>query len=171
MAEKTKKEAAATKEQIAAELVDATRNANLLGDKAIVDAMAEIDKEKDEKKKEQAKIAICKATYYNSKTRIELRQRRREDDITQEKLTRTKELLERVIGVRTEIGKNGELVPTKEKVDAKELLTPTEFSREKDKLSEEIRKKISENDKMFRDEIQELRNSYEGRYCWYNDWD
>ena len=169
MAKDTKKEAAAAQEQVAE--VDASRNGNLLGDKAIVEAMAEIDKEKDEKKKEQAKIAICKATYYNSKTRIELRQRRREDVITKEKLDRTKELLERVIGVRTEIGKNGELIPTKEKVDAKELLTPTEYSREKDKLSDEIRKKISENDRIFRDEIQELRNSYEGRYCWYNDWD
>ncbi len=139
---------------------------NLLGDKAIVDAMAEIDKEKDEKKKNEAKTALGCATYHNAKTRAELRARRREDDITKEKLDGTKKLLERLIGVETEI-KDGCLVPTKTKIADDQRLTPTEYKEEKRKLADEISKKISESNKQLRKDLEELRHSYEGRYEWW----
>ena len=141
---------------------------NLMSDEAVVGAVEKIKKEKDEKKVRDAMEAICKATYNNAKTRIALRQRRREDDITKEKLDATKSLLERLLGVKTEI-KDGVLVPTKEKIPEDQKLTPTEYDSEKDKLNEEIAKKIRESNTVYDNEIRELRSSYEGRYrSWWD---
>ena len=141
---------------------------NLINEPSLVEAaMADLKKDKDEKKKSEIKNAIGMATYHNSKTRAELRARRREDDITKEKLGGTKTLLERLIGFETEI-KDGCLVPTK--IKCKEpALTPTEYREEKKKLEEEIRKKISESDKQLHKDLEEIRNSYEGRYQYW--WD
>ena len=139
---------------------------NLVDEPSIVEAaMAEISKDKDEKKKKEIKDAIGLATYHNAKTRAELRARRREDDITKKKLEKTKELLERLIGVETEI-KDGCLVPTKNKCKL-DPLTPTEYKEEKAKLEEEIRKDIQESNKVLDKDIREIRNSYEGRYAYW----
>jgi carbonic anhydrase/acetyltransferase-like protein (isoleucine patch superfamily) len=97
---------------------------------------------------------------------LQLQQRRREDDITKEKLDATKKLVERVLGVECEI-KDGELIPTKKKIDAKLVLTPTEHEAETKKMEEDFRKKVSESDKQFEDAMRELRNSYEGEYRHY----
>lgn len=141
---------------------------NLINEPSLVEAaMADLKKDKDEKKKSEIKNAIGMATYHNSKTRAELRARRREDDITKEKLGGTKILLERLIGFETEI-KDGCLVPTKTKCK-EPALTPTEYREEKKKLEEEIRKKISESDKQLHKDLEEIRNSYEGRYQYW--WD
>ena len=141
---------------------------NLINEPSLVEAaMADLKKDKDEKKKSEIKSAIGMATYHNSKTRAELRARRREDDITKEKLGGTKVLLERLIGFETEI-KDGCLVPTKTKCK-EPALTPTEYREEKKKLEEEIRKKISESDKQLHKDLEEIRNSYEGRYQYW--WD
>lgn len=162
MAEKTKKEA-----QEAAQGVEgAIRTGNQVTDTAIENALAEIEKEKDDKKKRAAKKQICIATYVNRKTLLQLQQRRREDDITKEKLDATKKLVERVLGVECEI-KDGELIPTKKKIDAKLVLTPTEHEAETKKMEEDFRKKVSESDKQFEDAMRELRNSYEGEYRHY----
>ena len=141
---------------------------NLVNEPGLVEAaMADLKKDKDEKKKREIKDAIGMATFVNSKTRAELRARRREDDITKEKLEGTKKLLERLIGVETEI-KDGCLVPTKNKCK-EPALTPTEYKAEKKKLEEEISKKIQESDKQLRKDLDEIRNSYEGRYQYW--WD
>ena len=103
---------------VAAEVI----SQNLIGDKAVEAAMKEIAEEKDERKKREAKRALCIATYFNRKTRLQLQQRRREDDITKEKLDGSKSLLERLIGLKCEI-KDGVLVPTKEKIPDGERLT------------------------------------------------
>lgn len=162
MAEKTKKEA-----QEATQGVEgAIRTGNQVTDTAIENALAEIEKEKDDKKKRAAKKQICIATYVNRKTLLQLQQRRREDDITKEKLDATKKLVERVLGVECEI-KDGELIPTKKKIDAKLVLTPTEHEAETKKMEEDFRKKCSESDKQFEDAMRELRNSYEGEYRHY----
>ena len=72
---------------------------NLVNEPALVEAaMANIKKSKDEKKTQEIETAIGMATFDNLKTRAELRARRREDDITKEKLAGTKVLLERLIG-------------------------------------------------------------------------
>ena len=141
---------------------------NLVNEPDLVEAaMADLKKDKDEKKKREIKDAIGMATFVNSKTRAELRARRREDDITKEKLDGTKKLLERLIGVETEI-KDGCLVPTKTKCK-EPALTPTEYKDEKRKLEEEIRKKIQESNSELDKDLRESRNSYEGRYQYW--WD
>jgi hypothetical protein len=88
---------------------------NLVNEPALVEAaMANIKKNKDEKKTREIEDAIGMATFDNLKTRAELRARRREDIITKEKLDGTKVLLERLIGFECEI-KDGCLIPTKNK--------------------------------------------------------
>lgn len=167
MAETKKGKGAAAEESkgqgsVAAEII----SQNLIGDKAVEAAMKEIAEEKDERKKRDAKRALCIATYFNRKTRLQLQQRRREDDITKEKLDGSKSLLERLIGLKCEI-KDGILVPTKEKIPDGERLTPTQFESETRKFNEEIDKKFRESNHKYTEEVNELRNSYEGewRYC------
>lgn len=166
MAKETEKKAAAQAAAPAEE--NDFKVSNLINEPSLVEAaMADLKKDKDEKKKREIKDAIGIATYHNSKTRAELRARRREDDITKKKLEGTKKLLERLIGVETEI-KDGCLVPTKNKCK-EAALTPTEYKEEKKKLEEDIRKEISESDKQLRKDLDEIRNSYEGRYQYW--WD
>ena len=141
---------------------------NLVNEPALVEAaMANIKKNKDEKKTREIEDAIGMATFNNLKTRAELRARRREDDITKEKLDGTKVLLERLIGVECEI-KDGCLVPTKNKCK-EPALTPVEYKDAKKELQKEIDKKISESNKQLDKDMREIRNSYEGRYQYW--WD
>lgn len=141
---------------------------NRVDEQSLVEAaVADMNKDKAETKKGKIKVAIGVATYNNVKTRAELRARRREDDITKEKLECTKKLLERLIGFETEIV-NGCLVATKTKCK-EPVLTPLEYKEERKKLDEEIRKKISESNKILDKDLRELRDSYEGRYEWW--WD
>ena len=133
---------------------------NLVDESSLVErAVADMKKDQDDEKVRDIKNMIGVATYQNVKTRAELRARRREDG--------TKKLLERVIGFETEIV-NGRLVPTKTKCKEPRL-TPTEYKEEKQKLAEEIRKKIQESNKQLDKDLRELRASYEGRYAYW--WD
>ena len=168
MAEKKEKKVAAQPQVADAEETDFSVN-NMLGDKAIVDAMAEIEKEEDDKKKSEAKQALMVATYHNVKTLIELRQRRREDKITKEKLEATKSLLERLIGTELEIKDGGKLVPTKNAIPKDQRITPVQYKEEKRKLAEEIRKKMREASEKFDHEFSELKESYAGQWRYY--WD
>lgn len=141
---------------------------NLVNEPALVEAaMANIKKNKDEKKTKEIETAIGMATFDNLKTRAELRARRREDDITKEKLDGTKVLLERLIGFECEI-KDGCLVPTKNKCK-EPALSPVEYKDAKKELQKEIDKKISESNKQLDKDMREIRNSYEGRYQYW--WD
>ena len=141
---------------------------NLVNEPALVEAaMANIKKNKDEKKTQEIETAIGMATFDNLKTRAELRARRREDDITKEKLDGTKVLLERLIGFECEI-KDGCLVPTKTKCK-EPALSPVEYKDAKKDLQKEIDKKISESNKQLDKDMREIRNSYEGRYQYW--WD
>lgn len=141
---------------------------NLVNEPALVEAaMANIKKNKDEKKTREIEEAIGMATFHNLKTRIELRARRREDEITKEKLDATKKLLERLIGFECEI-KDGCLVPTKNKCK-EPALSPVEYKDAKKELQKEIEKKISESTKQTDKDMRELRASYEGRYMYW--WD
>jgi hypothetical protein len=166
---KNKKGAAAEKKEekgVVAEII----SDKLIDDKAVQAALAEIDKEKDERKKKAAKKALCIATYFNRKTRLQLLQRRAEDEITKEKLDASKKLLERLIGFETEI-KDGILVPTDKKIPAEERLTSTQLEDETRKLNSETDKKFRDAEQDFTKAVRELRDSYEGEYRWYlNEW-
>lgn len=150
---------------------DVLRKNNILADNAIDAAIEEMNKEKSDQQKRDAKVAFCAITYYNQKARAELRKRRREDDIQKEKLDASKKIFERFIGFECEIQKDGKLKKTDKKVADGDRLTAVEVRQEKDKLNEEIRKKIQESDRLYSKDISELRGSYEGQYRWYSDWD
>lgn len=164
--EKEKKEATTP---AVANQEESVRDANLMTNNAVKAAFEEIEKEKDEKKKRDAKEAICILVYNNRVDRAELRKSRREEDIKKEKLTRSKELLERVLGVETEIQKDGSLLPTDKKIDETKKISPTEYKREKDAMKEDLRKKLRESNEIFDKEIAEIRSSYEGKWRYY--WD
>lgn len=166
MAKENKKPAEATQQN---ETID-IRQLNIIKDNVAAEAFEEIEKERDKKQKAEMVELICVSTYNNLKTRAELRARRREDDITKEKLTATKSLFERVIGFETEIAKDGKLSPLKDKpIAADQRLTMTEYKEEKNRLEDEFRKKSSESDKELSKDLTELRNSYEGRFRYW--WD
>ena len=156
------------KKKVAAEEQQDFKVNNRVDEASLVEkAVSEIDEDKERKKVQEIKSAIGVATYQNVKTRAELRARRREDDITKEKLDGTKNLLERLIGFETEIV-NGRLVPTKTKCK-EPVLTPVEYKEEKEKLNNEIREKIRESNNKLDKDLRELRDSYEGRYAYW--WD
>lgn len=163
--EKEKKEAAAP----VVKNEESVRDANLMTCDAVKAAFEEIEKEKDEKKKREAKEAINILVYNNRIDRAELRKSRREEEIKKEKLTRSKELLERVLGVETEIQKDGSLLPTDKKIDEDKKISPTEYKREKDAMKEDLRKKLRDSNEQFDKEVAEIRNSYEGAWRYY--WD
>lgn len=148
MAKETKKaagnEVAVTEENV----LDQIKNGNLMKETNVKAAIDEIEKRKDEKQKNEAINMICAAKYSNSKALLELRARRREEKNTKEYLTKTKELLDSVLA-----GK----------------ITPTEHKNKRDELREEFRKKNRESDNQLTEEMQELRNSFEGRWQYW--WD
>lgn len=148
MAKETKKaagnEVAVTEENV----LDQIKNGNLMKEANVKAAIDEIEKRKDEKQKNEAVNMICAAKYSNSKALLELRARRREEKNTKEYLTKTKELLDGVLA-----GK----------------ITPTEHKKQCDDLREEFRKKNRESDNQLTEEMQELRNSFEGRWQYW--WD
>lgn len=155
----------------ATNVADEIRTSNMLTDTAVKKAMEEIEHEKDEKKKKEAKKALCIATYRNRKKRLQVQQRSREEELTKEDLKNSKDLLERLIGFETEI-KDGILVPTKTKIADDKRLTPNEFEIETRKKDEEIDKKRREIDSKYHKDLTELRDSFEGEYRFYiRDWD
>lgn len=137
-------EVAVTEENV----LDQIKNGNLMKEANVKAAIDEIEKRKDEKQKNEAINMICTAKYSNSKALLELRARRREEKNTKEYLTKTKELLDNVLA-----GK----------------ITPTEHKKQRDDLREEFRKKNRESDNQLTEEMQELRNSFEGRWQYW--WD
>lgn len=150
---KDNKKVEETKKEVSTELsvenvVDTVRSGNLLKAQNVQDALAEIEKEKDEKRKSEAKVLIMTAQYNNVKALLQLRARRREEKITKDTLTRSKALLDRVLA--------GEL-------------TKTEYEKEKETLEKEMRKLMLESNSTLDSDLRELRNSYEGRYAYW--WD
>ena len=148
MAKETKKaagnEVAVTEENV----LDQIKNGNLMKEANVKAAIDEIEKKKDERQKNEAMNMICAAKYSNSKALLELRARRREEKNTKEYLTKTKELLDNVLA-----GK----------------ITPTEYQKKREELRDEFRKKNRESDNQLTEEMQELRNSFEGRWQYW--WD
>jgi len=146
------------------------RQLNVIKENIAAEAFEEIEKERDKKQKAEMVELICVSTYNNLKTRAELRARRREDDITKKRLEETKGLFERVIGFETVIDKSGKLLPVKDKpVAADQRLTLNEYKEEKRKMEDKFRKEMQESDSALQKDLQELRDSYEGRFRYW--WD
>ena len=148
MAKETKKPASNAVAITEDNVMEQIKNGNLLKEANVKAAIEEIEKQKDEKQKKEAMDMICTAKYQNSKALLELRARRREEKNNKEFLTATKELLDEVLG-----GK----------------ITPTDYKKKRDDLREEFRKKNRESDSKLSEEMQELRESFEGRWQYW--WD
>ena len=149
MAKDNKKQETATVAATSEEnVMDVIKTGNLLKESNVAAALAEIEKEKDEKQKQEAKEMICIAQYNNLKALLQLRARRREERATKEYLSKTKDILDQVLA-----GK----------------LTPIEYRTKKNELEEQKRKACTESDTELRKESMELQSSYEGKYRYY--WD
>lgn len=148
MAKETKKPASSEVAVTEDNVMEQIKNGNLLKESNVKAAIDEIEKQKDEKQKKEAMDMICVAKYSNSKALLELRARRREEKNTKEFLTATKGILDDVLG-----GK----------------MTPTDYKKKREELREDFRKKNRESDSALCEEMQELRNSFEGRWQYW--WD
>lgn len=145
-------------------VMETIRKGNLMPSTLHEKVQKELADEKEEKQKRLLKNAICKATYEQRHALLTLRARRREDDITKEKLVRASELLDKLTGICSKPGDN-----LGKQLDEKELITPTQYKDELQKLETEINKKITDSNKQLNDEIRELNSSEIGcyRYSWY----
>jgi hypothetical protein len=129
-------------------VLDSIKNGNKMPDGLSKEVMDEIAKEEKEKKASTLKRAILKASYWNKKELLQLRSRRREEKITKEALTRSKEALDKLCG--------GEITP----VEYETLL------KESNKKKADA---VSDSNNTYRSELRELQASLEGNYVW--DWD
>ena len=148
MAKETKKQASTAVAVTEDNVMEQIKNGNILAEANVKAAIEEIQKQKDEKQKKEAMDMICRAKYLNNKALLELRARRREEKNNKEYLTETKNILDEVLG-----GK----------------ITPIEYKKKCEDLREEFRKKNRESDNQLREEMQELRESFEGRWQYW--WD
>lgn len=148
MAKETKKPANTAVAVTEDNVMEQIKNGNILAEANVKAAIEEIQKQKDEKQKKEAMDMICRAKYLNNKALLELRARRREEKNNKEYLTETKNILDEVLG-----GK----------------ITPIEYKKKCEDLREEFRKKNRESDKQLSEEMQELRESFEGRWQYW--WD
>lgn len=146
-------------------VMEQIRKGNLMPTTLHEKVKAEMEEEEEKKKIQLLKNAIGKATLEQRRTLLQLRARRREDKITKEKLTRASELLDKLTGICSKPGDN-----FNKPLDEKELITPTQYKTELEKLGKDISDKISESNKTLNVELNELYNSEVGRYrySWYD---
>lgn len=147
MAKETKKaatEVATTEDNV----MEQIKSGNMLKESNVQAAIAEIEKQKDEKQKKEAMDMICVAKYNNIKALLELRARRREEKATKAYLSETKKVLDEALA-----GK----------------ITPTDYKKKRSELKETCRKEQRESNRILDEELTELKNSFEGRYSYW--WD
>lgn len=146
-------------------VMEQIRKGNLMPTTLHEKVKAEMEEEEEKKKIQLLKNAIGKATLEQRRTLLQLRARRREDKITKEKLTRASELLDKLTGICSKPGDN-----FNKPLDEKELITPTQYKTELEKLDKDISEKISESNRTLNTELNELYNSEVGRYrySWYD---
>lgn len=147
MAKETKKaatEVATTEDNV----MEQIKSGNMLKESNVQAAIAEIEKQKDEKQKKDAMNMICVAKYNNIKALLELRARRREEKATKAYLSETKKILDDALA-----GK----------------ITPTDYKKKRSELKETCRKEQRDSNRILDEELTELQNSFEGRYSYW--WD
>lgn len=129
-------------------VLDSIKNGNKMPEGLAKEVMDNIAKEERDKKSSELKQTILKASYWNKKELLQLRSRRREEKITKEALSRSKEALDKLCG--------GEI-------------TPTEYDKLLDESNQAKRKAVADSNNVFKEELAELKNSLAGNYVW--DWD
>lgn len=134
-----------TVELTAENVMDMVKAKNLQTETSVASALAEIEKESDEKKKREAKDAILKFQYKNANALIEIRQRRAEEKATKEYLTGTKEILDQFLA-----GK----------------ITLIEANKKDEELNKTKEKAFNDIRKQFDEDRQELRNAYPNNWSY-----
>lgn len=139
------------------DVMEIIRSGNM-GEKATIEEVEKrIKDENNERLIAQMKSKVNEARYINLKARLMLHQRRAEEAATKQYLTATKEALDKLTGV----DKDGKYVnPT---------LTIAEYEDERTAITKKKREAFAEAEKIFRKELNELRNQYPGYYCY--EWD
>lgn len=175
-------------------VMDNLRKGNLMESVITKQVQDEIQKEKDERKAQQLKNRILKASYHRLRRLIQLRARRRESDINLDNLKQAELLEDSLAGfiltedkIKKHGGKDGKLEievvgddgkKTKASFALKEgeevwvpgSITIAEYDERENELVADMRKKMSESDKQLDKELQELRNQYPGYYSYSWDW-
>ena len=129
-------------------VLDSIKNGNKMPEGLAKEVMDNIAKEERDKKSSELKQTILKASYWNKKELLQLRSRRREEKITKEALSRSKEALDKLCG--------GEI-------------TPTEYNKLLNESNQTKRKAVADSNSVLKEELAELKNSLAGNYVW--DWD
>lgn len=149
MAKEKKDEKKVQEQQLDVEnVMDVVRKGNLIDEEVIKLGDEKDDKEAIERKVRAYRQAKNQAKYNNLKDLLTLRARRREEKITKEKLTTSKELFDDLCA-----GK----------------ITPNEYEEKRKESLKEIQKKFDESNKQLQKEIGELQEQFPGYWCY--SWD
>lgn len=153
MAKNDKKPAAQTATTTPVEVnetnvLEEIRNKNKVNQTAVDAAMEEMEKEKDERLKREAKSMIQESQYTNTKALLELRKRRAEEKATKKLLEKSKESLDKALA--------GEI-------------TPIQYKEEKRKFIKEKEDEFRSIDNDHCQALRELQQAYPGYWCY--EWD
>lgn len=170
-------------------VMDQVRKGNLMDQSLTKKVLEDIEKEKDEEKARTLKRIILKASYHRILALIQLRARRRESELTLEKLKRAEILEDQVAGfmlsedkIKKHGGKDAKLTVkvngTDTDFELKEgediwvpaTITPAEYHEKERELNADIRKKLTESNEQLSKETKELRDQYPGYYSYDWDW-
>lgn len=149
MAKDKKEEKKVQEQQLDVEnVMDVVRKGNLIDEEVIKLGDEKDDAEAKERKVRAYRQAKNQAKYSNLKDLLTLRARRREEKITKEKLTLSKELFDDLCA-----GK----------------ITPNEYEEKRKESLKDIQKKFDESNKQLQKEIGELQGQFPGYWCY--SWD
>lgn len=129
-------------------VMDIVRKGNLIDEEVIKLGDEKDDQEATERKVRAYREAKNQAKYSNLKDLLTLRARRREEKITKDKLTASKELFDDLCA-----GK----------------ITPNEYEAKRKESQKEIKKRFDESNNQLQKEIEELKEQFNGYWIW--SWD
>lgn len=195
MAKETKNQQEVAATAITAEnVMDQVRKGNLMTQVITKQVADEIQKEKDERKAAALKELILEASYRRLLKLIQLRAKRRVNDITLDTLKKAELLEDHLAGfvlteekIKKHGGKDGALeievvgdgdkkVKQTFKLEkGKEVWVPgsitcEEYKKQRDDLVAEERKKVNESDQQLDKETRELQAQYPSYFKWHWNW-
>ena len=176
-------------------VMEVVRKGNLMNQVITKQVNDEIQKEKDERKATLLKNRILKASYRRLLKLIQLRHKRKINEITLETLKKAEILEDQLAGfilteekIKTHGGKNGVLeievlgadgvTKEKQKFELKEgeeiwvpgSITTVEYDQKSDELVADERKKVYEADRLLDKNTRELQAQYPSYYSYSWDW-
>ena len=148
MAKNEKNAAKAATETTVENIEQQIKDGNKMEDAIVAAAEADLQKEKDEKKKAEMKDALVMAEYINKRELLQLRKRRAEEKVTKETLSATKENLDKL--------RSG-------------AITPKQYDAALFEVSKKRREEFNKIDEEHRNLIQELKDNFPNHYS--PDWE